>query len=390
MKAEYRELNFSVHRIKVKIEGFRIDRLLDKAMKRGLDVRNIRILSPLKAVCWVTPGDLAELKKMAKALYKITEEEHRGAGYSIMKFSKTPLKAAGIIVVLALVISQSFFVKTIHINGYKAIPETLLRECLGEAGIKEGAYRPEINWKEAENHIYETFPQITWLKLAYDGRKVFLSISEAEDPVISRDLRGEKERMYTNITASQSGYIENLSIYRGMLLVEEGEYVRKGQVLVSGYVATEPTVYEENWPKGYYVRSSGEIWARVPYRLTFNQERYITSSAASGEGDMTGGRGVSDAENSSGNTVNSSVEDENTVVSKRERSEEEIRAKVNQQIRQWAEENLPEGAEIINKDLNFSYKENIIEIGVTLEVRQQIGEEQEILIGEKGTDTSGD
>ena len=81
--------------------------------------------------------------------------------------------------------------------------------------------------------------------------------------------------------------------------------------------------------------------------------------------------------------------DEAVVASKREKTEKEIKAKVNQQIRQWAKENLPEGAEILNKDLNFSYKENIIEAGVTLEVRQQIGEEQEILIGEESTDNSG-
>lgn len=81
MKAEYRELNFSVHRVKIKIEGFRIDRLLDKAMKNGLDIRNIRIVSPLQAVCWIADSDLVRLKKLAKALYKITEEEHRGAKY---------------------------------------------------------------------------------------------------------------------------------------------------------------------------------------------------------------------------------------------------------------------------------------------------------------------
>ena len=44
---------------------------------------------------------------------------------------------------------------------------------------------------------------------------------------------------------------------------------------------------------------------------------------------------------------------------------------------------MPENAEILNKDLNFSYKENIIEISVTLEIRGQIGEEQEIVIGQK-------
>ena len=75
MKARYRELNFSAHRIKIKIEGFRIDRLLDKAMKKGLDLRNIRIISSLQAECWTTPDDLKELKRLAKSLYKITEDQ---------------------------------------------------------------------------------------------------------------------------------------------------------------------------------------------------------------------------------------------------------------------------------------------------------------------------
>ena len=363
MKARYRELNFSAHRIKIKIEGFRIDRLLDKAMKKGLDLRNIRIISSLQAECWTTPDDLKELKRLAKSLYKITEEERQGSEYRLRTFMKAPIKVIGVFLVLALVISQSFFVKTIEVSGYKAIPEMLLRQCLSESGVTEGAYRPGIDWKTAETHIYETFPQITWVKLAYDGRKVLLNIAESEDPVITGDFGQQTGGEYTNIVAAQSGYIETISVYRGLTLVEEEQYVKKGQVLVSGYVPLEPTVYEEDWPKAYYVRCSGEIWAKVPYRLTFNQERYLIG-----------------AEEGS---------DEAVVASKREKTEKEIKAKVNQQIRQWAKENLPEGAEILNKDLNFSYKENIIEAGVTLEVRQQIGEEQEILIGEESTDNSG-
>ena len=243
-------------------------------------------------------------------------------------------------------------------------------------GSKRGSIQAGNRLDAAENHVYETFPQITWLQLVYDGRKVFLNISESESPIVTEEFSREEERKYTNIVASRSGYIETVSIYRGMLLVEEGEFVRKGQVLVSGYVPTEPTVYEEDWPKSYYVRCSGEIWAKVPYRLTFNQERYVSGH----EGDGASGAAAEKGAAAGGGVVSS----------KREKSEDEIRAKANQQLRQWIKENLPEEAEILNKDLNFSYKENIIEVGVTLEVRQQIGEEQEILIGEESTDTSGD
>ena len=41
------------------------------------------------------------------------------------------------VLILLLVISQSFFVKTIVVDGYKGIPETELLNCLAEAGIKK-------------------------------------------------------------------------------------------------------------------------------------------------------------------------------------------------------------------------------------------------------------
>lgn len=357
-------MNFSAHRVEIKIEGFRIDRLLDKAMKGGLDLRSVRMISDIEARCWVTFCDLKKLRKRAGALYKITEVSHCGAEYRIKKFLKAPVKVIGVVLALALVISQSFFVKTIEVSGYKGIPETELLQCLAESGIKEGAYIPKIDWVEAESHIYDVFPQITWVQLVYEGRKIFLNISESGrqaaegEPVPSNAAGG---RSYSNIVARQSGYVETISSYRGLALAEEGDYVEKGQVLISGYVPIQATVFEEGWPTGYFVKSKGEIWARVPYRLTFNQERYIKGAGTK----------------------------ENVVENKHEKSKKQAQEKANQQIRQWARENLPENAQILNKDLNFSYKENIIEVSVTLEVRRQIGEEQEILIGQENSDSSG-
>lgn len=358
-------MSFSAHKVRIKIEGFRIDKLLNKAIKHGLDLRSIEMISEIAAVCWITPNELKTLRKMAKSLYKITELDHRGMEYKATKFIKSPMKIIGAVLVATIVISQSFFVKTIEVSGYRGIPETELLQCLEESGIKEWAYMPGIDWAEAESHIYDVFPQVTWVQLVYDGRKVFLNISEGNDEFISDELIPSStagERTYSNIVASQSGYIESIASYRGLAVAEEGDYVEKGQVLISGYVPIEATVFEEGWPTEYFVKSKGEVWAVVPYRLTFNQERYVRGSA----------------------------EDENIISNKQEKNEKQMKAKTNQQIRQWAKENLPENAQIINKDLNFTRKENIIEASVTLEVRMQIGEEQEILIGQENSDSSGD
>ena len=388
MKAKYRALSFSAHRIRIRIEGVRIEKLLDQAHRKGLDLRYVRLLSHIEAECHTTPRDLRTLKKLAGARYRITEYEQKGPGYSIKKFLRSPIRVIGAMLILFIVITQSFFVRTVEIGGYKAIPETQLRQCLHEAGIHEGAFIPRIDWDGAKNLIYDTFPQITWLQLVYDGRKVFLNISEAdEDPVSSSETGqssgsghyegsgqtsgisgdpGTSERPYCNIIADRDGYIEDIKVYRGLALVEEGDHVSEGQVLISGCVPIEPTVYDEDHPKQYYVRALGEITVLTPFRLTFNQERYVDSGKDDGGDGQAGGDTI--------------------IASKTEKTKKQVQAKANQQIRQWAKENLPENAQILNKDLNFSYKENIIEVGVTIEVRLQIGIEQELLIGQKDSD----
>ena len=139
------------------------------------------------------------------------------------------------------------------------------------------------------------------------------------------------------------------------------------------------------------MRARGEVWARVPYRLTFRQERYLRSAqvereqagAYAAQSGQAAQLGQTQTENArAGKAGASDTQGGPAVVSNRvEKTQEQAKAKVEQQIRIWAKENLPENAEIVKKSLNFTQKENIIEVGVTLEVRRQIGKEQEIVFG---------
>ena len=43
MKEPYRELNFYADQVEIRIEGFRTERLINKAMKEGLDIRDIPV-----------------------------------------------------------------------------------------------------------------------------------------------------------------------------------------------------------------------------------------------------------------------------------------------------------------------------------------------------------
>lgn len=466
MKAKSKKLNFYSDRIAVRIEGFQIGKLLDAAARSGMLLKAIRVESETAARAEIAACDLKQLQKLAGARYRVTPQVRRGVVYQTRALLRRPMLVIGVLLVASMVIAESFFVAAVTIDGYRAIPESALRDCLAASGVREGVYRPGIDWGQAEAALFETFPQIMWVRLVYDGRLVVLEVAETGHQIIrgESELAADEEKLfipapepqngYCNIVAARSGYIERIDPLWGDAMAEPGDYVKKGQILIRGQIPIETTTFDENAPKEYYVRARGEVWARVPYRLTFRQERYLRSAqvaheqagayaaqsgqaqsedaqsgqaaqmkqtqsedaqsrqtaqmqqtqsedaqsgqaaqpeqaqredaqsedAQSGKAAQPGQTQTEDAR--AGKADASDMQGGPAVVSNRvEKTQEQAKAKVEQQIRIWAKENLPENAEIVKKSLNFTQKENIIEVGVTLEVRRQIGKEQEIVFG---------
>ena len=445
MKARSKKLNFYSDRIEVRIEGFQIGKLLDAAARSGMLLKAIRVDSETAVRAEIAACDLKQLQKLAGARYRVTPQVRRGVVYQTRALLRRPMLVIGVLLAASMVIAESFFVAAVTIDGYRAIPESALRDCLAASGVREGVYRPGIDWGQAEAALFETFPQIMWVRLVYDGRLVVLEVAETGHQIIrgESELAADEEELfipapepqngYCNSVAARSGYIERIDPLWGDAMAEPGDYVKKGQILIRGQIPIETTTFDENAPKEYYVRARGEVWARVPYRLTFRQERYLRSAqveraqtgayaaqsgqaqredaqsgqaaqpepvqsedAQSGQAaqmkqtqseDAQSGQaaqpGQTQTENArAGKADASDTQGGPAVVSNRvEKTQEQAKAKVEQQIRIWAKENLPENAEIVKKSLNFTQKENIIEVGVTLEVRRQIGKEQEIVFG---------
>lgn len=394
MRERCKELNFYRCRLQLRIEGFKADKLLNMAFRKGIFMRRICVLSETEITVWIAASDLKKLKKLAKSLYNITVLQEKGPECGLKKIRRQPFVLLGIALAAAVIFARSLLISTVIVDGYKAIPEESLRKCLSKSGIYEGAWRPDIEWEKARKTLYDTFPEITWVKLVYDGTAVYLDIAETDDlrDTSRTDADGDaedtddaedtgKKITYTDLVAEKSGYVESVQPLWGEARVEAGDYVKKGQVLIGGCIPIEPTTFEEGDAKEYYVKAQGEVWARVPYRLNFAQERYKENA-----------RSLQDenAEESAEETARGGENKKIIIENKTERTPEEIKAKAEQQIRRWAKENLPENAEILNKSLNFTPKENIIEIGVTLEVRREITKEQETVVGQENSDHRGD
>ena len=69
---------FTVHRRKIRIEGFGINRLITDCLAKGIVLQNVKFISDIEAVMSVSAEDSPKLKKLAKSKYRITVSKGEG------------------------------------------------------------------------------------------------------------------------------------------------------------------------------------------------------------------------------------------------------------------------------------------------------------------------
>lgn len=341
MKAKSQESNFIKHRVSVKLEGFKPERILSQAAAKGILLRQIRYKDETEVYFTVSREGLRTLKKLAGSKYKFTQIGEGGAVCLLKKLRAGKMMIAGICVFLLFFFEQTLFVREINIIGCKTITETSIRQLIAEEGLYEGALR-RFDCDEIEKKLFQNFDTIVWSRVAYEGGYVEVQISESKQaPIVAADSKKP-----CDIVSDQDCYIERIYTYKGRARVAENDFVKKGDILIAGTVPIEHPSYpvEEGKTMEHYTHADGKIVARVPYYFSFYME--------AGES--------------------------------KERAET--------LLRDWIKENTPKGAEILNKDFYFDEKKGKIRVYGTVETRQRVGVEKEIVIDkqERGTKENSD
>ena len=359
MKGKSEVSNFIGERVSVKLEGFKPEKLLSQAAAKGVRIRNVVYRNETEIHLTVSMDGLAVLKKLAGSTHRLTVTERRGAKVRAYRMKKSKMTIAGICLFLLFFLAQSLFVREIKVIGCRSITESSIREAIAEEGLYEGARRT-FDCDAIERMLFETFDEIVWARVACDGGYAEVQISESRQAPVSEESRD----VPCNIVAEKDCYIERIYTYRGRAKAAANDFVRKGDILITGKIPVEHPSYpvKEGKKLYHYAHAEGKIVARVPYYFSF-----YMSPASTGEGAGISGKTGTEASES------------RPEKSKSEKSKLE-KSKAEAMLRRWIKENIPSQAEILKKDFHFDEKKNIIRVYGTIETRQQVGTEKEIVI----------
>lgn len=217
----------SSSRTKFKIKGLNQERLINKIVQE-INIYNFNRES--HEICNFEI-DTKKEKYVKKLLDENGIEVISISHYGFLSKLKSIVASYGII--FALVISTIFyafqysFIWKIEIYGEASVEEREIEYFVNS--ILSSKFKADINTKEMERKIKENFQEISSISVAIVGQTLVLNLNEA---ILPEEMEGE----YKPLISSFDGLVTEINLIQGTLVVNKGDIVRKGDVLVYPYV----------------------------------------------------------------------------------------------------------------------------------------------------------
>ena len=147
---------------------------------------------------------------------------------------------------------------TFEVEGNEKVSEEEILSSLEEFGLKVGSYIGAVDVRKLQQQMLLKFDDLAWIGININS-------SVAEILVHERVFPPQQERNddgLFNIVASESGQIKRLEVYSGQPVVQVGEAVNAGDLIVSGIVED---------PKGNATlrHARAKVLALVPFNKEF-------------------------------------------------------------------------------------------------------------------------
>ncbi|MBQ2695871.1 MAG: sporulation protein YqfD [Clostridia bacterium] len=198
---------------------------------------------------------LPPVVKKTNVQVKIIKKCGLPALFDRLKQRKWFLAGLGTFFLLLIVLNQ--FIWKIEITGCETVSVRDLRAALSDCGLKVGTFRPFLDEKQLQNQMLIKMPELAWLWADKSGSKVTVQVKERVPKPAIFD-----ENDYCNIIADKDGVIASMIVRNGAPMVELGDTVRRGDMLVSGLIVSEKGVEPRQ------IQADAEIYARVWYEKT--------------------------------------------------------------------------------------------------------------------------
>ncbi len=180
----------------------------------------------------VKANDYKYIREPAKRSgMKVRIKRKRGLPFIAFKHKARFGLLAGFIMLLIFISFMSMIIWEIEVDGNVDVSPEKIIETVNEEGIKIGVLKRNIDIDTVKKNSLSKLPEISWIAINILGTKLQIEVRETEESPDIIDLETP-----VNIVANKDGIVKNIEVGIGEKVVELGEAVLKGDLLISGVV----------------------------------------------------------------------------------------------------------------------------------------------------------
>ncbi|MDE7312493.1 MAG: sporulation protein YqfD [Eubacterium sp.] len=181
---------------------------------------------------------LKPLLKKSGTHVKISRKN--GIPFFLFRYRRRKILFISIFICMMILYTLSRFIWKVDINGNDSVTDDSMLQFLEEKNSSYGTHIKDIDCTKLEEEIRSNFKSIIWTSVKREGTTLTIDVQEnlvvAAQPsnaALPQELKEQEQKGY-DLLALHDGTIESIYVRKGTPLVQQGDTVKKGDVLVSG------------------------------------------------------------------------------------------------------------------------------------------------------------
>lgn len=315
--------------VRIEVEGYYIERFINICTNNKILIWNLKREKGVKLYLNIGIGDFKKISGVVrKTNCKVKILNKRGIPFLLNRYKKRKIFAIFLILILVSIFISSKYIWSVDILVKDNLKLENIEEDIENLGISIGVKKDKIDTDKVINELRLKRDDIAWVGIDIEGTNIKINIVKADE---APNIINNSD--YCNIVASKSGVIQKVVAQNGTAIVNIGDTVQKGDVLIAGYM-------EGKYTDTRYVHSLGEVEAIVSYQ----QSKEIKFK-----------------------------QNDNKIYS----LDEAVKAGTDE-ITSEFEDKIIDKNRILNKKVNVDKHEDGVVVSIVYEILENIGEEQKI------------
>ena len=248
--------------VRVEVEGYYIERFINICQNKKVLIWNLNRQNGVKLYLNIGIKDYKKLKNIArKTNCKIKIKKKKGIPFILHRYKKRKIFAIFLIIIAFFIYTSSKYVWNVEVHVEDNLQIEQVAEDLADLGLKKGVLKSKIKTDKLINEFRLKRNDVSWIGIDLKGTNAIVKIVKVDE---KPDLLDNSE--YCNIVASKSGVITKIIAQNGTPVVKAGDEVKKGDILIAGYM-------EGKYTDKRFVHSLGEVQAKIKYQK--NEKIYL-------------------------------------------------------------------------------------------------------------------